>query len=88
MYAKNLVVDDHAQRQEIEHVCKVMPDIRIAVLAGAFCVEAIGLGDATRFMVSPDEMDTVGIPQFEADQKRDGFNAEETAVDIVACKVA
>lgn len=43
MYAKNSVVDDDAQCEEVEHVCKVLPDCRGPVLPGAFEVESVGL---------------------------------------------
>jgi hypothetical protein len=41
MHAEYLVVDDHAQREEVKHVGEVVPDIGIAILAGAFRIEAI-----------------------------------------------
>ena len=33
MHAKDLVVDDDRERQEIEHVGEVVPDVGVAVLA-------------------------------------------------------
>lgn len=33
MDAEDLVIDDHAQGKEIEHVGKIVPDISIAILA-------------------------------------------------------
>lgn len=47
MHAKDLVVDNYAQGQEIEHVGKVVPDIRVAVFPDTFGVEAVGLCDAS-----------------------------------------
>ena len=41
MHTKDLIVDDHAQGKEVEHVCKVMPDIGIAIFAIALGVEAV-----------------------------------------------
>lgn len=56
--AKDLVVDDDAEGQVVKHVSEVVPDVCVAVLAAAFCVEAVGLGDAARFVVAADEVDT------------------------------
>ena len=41
MNAKDLVADDNTQRQVVEHVGEVMPDIGAAILASALGVEAI-----------------------------------------------
>lgn len=41
MHAKNLVVDDYTQRQEVEHVREMVPHVGIAVFSGALCVEAV-----------------------------------------------
>ena len=60
-----------------------MPDCRVAVLATALGVETVGLRDAARFVVAADEVDSVGVAEFQADEEGDGFDAEEAAVDIV-----
>ena len=36
-------------------------------------------------MVTADEVDAVGVAEFKADEERDGLDAEETAIDVVAC---
>lgn len=35
-------------------------------------------------MVSADEVDAVGVAEFEADEERDCFYAEETTINVVA----
>lgn len=45
--AKDLVVDDYTESQEVEHVGEIMPDVGVAVFSGALCVKAVGLGDAS-----------------------------------------
>ena len=40
---ENVVVNDDREREEVEHVREVGPDVRGAVLADAFRVEAVGL---------------------------------------------
>jgi len=47
MNAKDLVVDYHTQRQEIEHVGEIMPYVGITVLSRAFCIKSIGLSNAS-----------------------------------------
>jgi hypothetical protein len=42
------------------------------------------LGNASRFVVAPDQVHAVRVSQFEAYEERDCFDGEETAVDIVA----
>lgn len=64
--AENLVINDHRQREEVEHIREVMPYIRIAVFSRTFGVESIGLGYAARLMVAANEVDSVGVAQFEA----------------------
>lgn len=85
MHAEDLIVDDDTEGEEVEHVCEVVPDVGIAVFAGALGVEAVGLGDATGFVVSADEVDSGRVAKFKADKERDCFHAEEAAVDVVAC---
>jgi hypothetical protein len=63
----------------------VVPDGGVAVLATAFGVEAVGLGDSSRFVVAPDEVDAVWVAKFEADKERDGLYTEQPPVDVVAC---
>lgn len=84
MYAKDLVIDDAGQGEVVEHVGKVVPDGRVAVFAAAFGVKAVGLRDAAGFVVAADKVDALGIAKFEADQKRDGLDAKEAAIDVVA----
>lgn len=43
MYTKNLVVYDNRQRQEIEHICKIRPNMCGTILSDTFRVEAIRL---------------------------------------------
>lgn len=88
VHAEDLVVDDDGEGEVVEHVCEVVPDVGVAVFARAFGVEAVGLRYAARFVVAADEVDAVWVAQFEADQERDGFDAEETAVYVVACGIS
>lgn len=86
MNTKNLVVNDHRESQEIKHVCKEAPDIRISIFALAFRVETIGLGHAPRLVVPSNQIHTERVPQFQANEQGDGLHAEETAIDVVSQK--
>lgn len=86
MYAKDLVIDDNGQSEEVEHVGEVVPHICVAIFARAFRVEAVRLGDTARLMVAADEVDAVRVAQLQADEEGDGLNGEESAVDIIACR--
>lgn len=85
MDAEDLVVDDHAERQKIEHVGKVVPNVGVAVFSGAFCIEAVRLGHASRFMIPSYQMDAVGVSQFQTHKKRNRLNAEHASIDVIAC---
>ena len=47
MHAEYLIVDDHRQGEEIEHIRKVIPDICAAIFAHTLCIEAICLSDCS-----------------------------------------
>merc|ERR1711939_697884 len=78
------VVDDDRESEKVEHVGEVLPDRWASILPHAFRVEAVGLRHRPTLMVPPNQLHTIRIPQFEAGEKRDGLDAEEAAVDVVA----
>src|ERR1051326_9615302 len=82
--AEYLVVDDDRERQEVKHVGEVVPYVGIPVFPAAFSIEAVRLGDAAGLVVPADEMYAVGVSKFKANEKRNGFYAEKTAIHIVA----
>jgi len=84
MYAENLVVDHDAQRQVIEHIGEIVPNISIAVLPSALSVKAVGLGYTPRFVVAADEVYSVRVSEFQADKKGYGLDTKETAIHVVA----
>lgn len=84
MNAEDAVVDDDREGEKVEHVGEVLPHGRAAVLADALAVEPVRLGHGAALVVAADELDAVRVPQLEARQERDGLDAEEAAVDVVA----
>lgn len=87
MNTEYLVIDHHAQRQEVEHIGEVVPDVCVTVFSSAFGVESVGLGDTAGFVVSSDQVDSLGVSEFQADEKGDCFDAEEASVDVVTCRL-
>jgi hypothetical protein len=83
--AEYLVVDHHAQGKEVEHVGEVVPHVGVAVFPRALCIEPIGLCNAARLMVSADEVDAMGVSQFQTDKEGDRLDAKQSAVDIIPC---
>lgn len=63
MDAEYLVIDDHAQGQEVEHVGKVMPHIRVSIFPRTLGIESIRLRDASGLVVASNQMHTVGVSQ-------------------------
>lgn len=83
MDAEDLVINDDAQCQEVEHVCEVVPDIGVSIFTRTLGIEPVRLCYAPRFMVTSYKVHTRGISQFETDEKGYGFDAEEATIDIV-----
>lgn len=52
--AEDLVIDDAGEGEVVKHVGEVVPDSGVAVLAAAFGVEAVGLGNTARLVVAAD----------------------------------
>jgi hypothetical protein len=85
MHTEYLVVDDHAQREEIKHICKIVPNIGIPVLPRTFGIESIRLRNPSRFMVPSNQMHSVGVSELQTNKKRNSFNTEHASIHIVAC---
>lgn len=58
---QNLAVDDGCQGEEIEDLTARLPHGSVAVLLLTLLVEAVDLGDLSRFVVTTDERDLVGV---------------------------
>jgi len=84
MEAENCVVYNCSERQVIEKLCEVNPDIRISVLSEALIVEAINLRNLTHLVVTPKNSKSVVEPDFEGDEKSYSFYRVISSVNIVA----
>jgi hypothetical protein len=61
MDTEYLIIDDHTQCQEIEHICKVMPHIRIPIFPGTLSIEPIRLRHTPRLMIPSDQMHSMRV---------------------------
>ncbi|KAG7807102.1 hypothetical protein KL921_004526 [Ogataea angusta] len=75
-----------SEREVVKHVAAVAPHVGRAVLAHALVVEPVHAGDLTRLVVSPDQVDAVGISHFVAQQQQKRLERVEPAVHKVAEK--
>ena len=74
----------HRQGEEVEDFGAVPPRIGIAVLALALVVEAIHLRDLAGLVVAAQQRHARGVPRFEEEQEREGFQGVEAPVHEVA----
>lgn len=64
MEAEKLVFNHCSEREEIEEIGEMFPDICTTVLAETFIIEAVGLGDLTGLVVATEDGDTGGVADF------------------------
>lgn len=88
METEDLVFDESGEREEIEKVGEVLPDVGIAVLAQAFVVEAVDLSDLTGFVVTTEDGDTLWVADFESDKQGNGLDREVATIDVVALSMS
>ena len=69
MQAENGVVDDSGEGQVVKKLGEVDPDIRVAVLAKAFVVEAVHLGDLAHLVISTEDGQSVLETHFQGDEE-------------------
>ncbi len=84
MDAEDLFLNDGAERQVVEDVSAVTPDVDGTVLAEALVVETVDLSDLARFVVATDETDARRILHLQQEKEEEGFNGVITAIDEVA----
>jgi len=84
MNAEYSVIDHDGQRQEVKHVCEVCPNSGRAILPHTFRIEAVRLGDGSGLVIPSDQLNSVWVSKFETRKERDGLDAEQPSVHIIA----
>lgn len=59
MKRKYLIFDAGRQRQKIEEICEIFPDIGVAILSQALIIESVNLGNLPRFVIASKDCDPV-----------------------------
>lgn len=80
VHAENAVINDRSQRHVVENISAVSPHIQRSVFPQAFIVEAIDLSDLSAFVVSSDEGNEIGVPDFEGQEQQECLDAVEAPI--------
>ncbi len=75
--------NEGAESEVVEHFAAVAPDVGGAVFPNTLVVEAVDGSDLPRLVVATDERDAVGVSDFEAEEKQEGFQRVEATVNEV-----
>ena len=83
MYAEYLSFDDGCERQVVEGVVEVVPDVVVAVLARDFIVESVDVSDVSRLVVPPQQHHHLGVLQLVEEQQKNRLHRIVPAVHVV-----
>ena len=80
----DLVLDEGGEREIVEEISKVSPHIRVAIFPQAFVIEAVHLGNLSRFMVAAEDRNPVAVAKLEGDKEGDCLYGVISSVDVIA----
>jgi len=83
--AEDLVVNQRRQREVIEQIGKILPNVGVAILAQALVIKAVYLCDLARLMVAAQNRDAVRVADLESNEQGDRLDGVISSVDIVPC---
>lgn len=83
---ENLIVDQGGEGKVVEQVGKVLPHVSVAVLAQAFVVKAVDLGDLAGLVVAAENGDALRVSDLEGDEESDRLHGVVSSVDVITCK--
>mmetsp|Transcript_19392 Transcript_19392/g.56728 ORF Transcript_19392/g.56728 Transcript_19392/m.56728 type:complete len:305 (+) Transcript_19392:329-1243(+) len=81
--AKDAVLHERRQGEVVEEIREHLPHVGRAVLPNALVVEAVHLRDLAGFVIAPEDKDSIGIADLEADQHGDGFDGVISPIDVI-----
>ena len=84
MHAENFVVNDSSESQIVENGGAVPPDVGRTILPEALIVEPVDLGDLSALVVASNQRDSLGVPDLEGQQEKEGLHTVVASVHEVA----
>ena len=86
MQTKDLVINQGREREVVKQIRKVLPDVRVAILAQTFIIEAVDLGDLAGFVVASEDCDAGRVADFKGNEESDSFDGVIATVDVVTLR--
>lgn len=84
MESENLIIDDGRQRQKVEQIGVVAPDVGVAIFSEAFVIETVYLCNLPGFVVTAEDGDSMGVSNFERNEESDCLDGVVPAIDVIA----
>lgn len=84
MQTEDLAVDEGGEREVVEEIGKVLPNIGVAILAEAFIVETVDLSDLAGLVVATQNGDALGVADLKRNKESDSLDGEVATVNVVA----
>jgi hypothetical protein len=82
--AEDLVVNKSGERKVIEKVGKVLPHVRVTILAQAFIIETINLSDLTGFVIASQDGNALWVSDFEGNKEGNSFDGVVATIYVVS----
>lgn len=84
MQTEDLAVDESGEREVVEEIGKVLPNVGVAILAEAFIVETVDLSDLAGLVIATQDGDALGVADLERNKESDSLDGEVATVNVVA----
>lgn len=83
MEAENLILDDSSERQVIEELGELLPNVCVAILSQTFIIETIHLCDLSALVIASEDGDSILITHLKGDEKSHRLNTVVATIDVV-----
>ena len=80
----DLAINDGGEGEIVEYFCAVSPDRDTPVLPETLVIEPVHLSDLSALVVSSDQINPVGIANFQSQQQKESLDAVKAAVHKVS----